>query len=141
LGQDLRISVAALLEFTTVEYIDAQRLRTALRLEVQRHFERIDLLASPTLGVTAPEVTDDEMASGFLDAPVVEALTRYTFLANLTGLPAGSVPVGKDANGRPVGLQLCGDAWDEATVLAAMAHLERLGVARSERPQVVAAQV
>jgi aspartyl-tRNA(Asn)/glutamyl-tRNA(Gln) amidotransferase subunit A len=141
LGQDLRISVAALLEFTTVEYIDAQRLRTALRLEVQRHFERVDLIASPTLGVTAPEVTDDEMASGFLDAPVVEALTRYTFLANLTGLPAGSVPVGKDSNGRPVGLQICGDAWDEATVLAAMAHLERLGVARAERPQVTAAQV
>ncbi len=140
-GLDLRISVAALLEFSTVEYLDAQRLRTALRLEVQRHFERIDLLASPTLATTAPEVSDDEMAGGFLDARLVEALTRYTFLANLTGLPAGSVPVGVDKNGRPIGLQLCGDAWDESTVLAAMAHLERTGAARAVRPQQQASPI
>ncbi len=141
LGLDLRISVAALLEFSTVEYLDAQRLRTGLRLEVQRHFERVDVIASPTLATTAPEVSDDEMAGGFLDARLVEALTRYTFLANLTGLPAGSVPVGVDKNGRPIGLQICGDAWDESTVLATMAHLERTGAARSMRPQVQAAQL
>jgi aspartyl-tRNA(Asn)/glutamyl-tRNA(Gln) amidotransferase subunit A len=81
------------------------------------------------------------MTSGFLDARLVEAITRYTFLANLTGLPAGSVPVGTDANGRPIGLQLCGDAWDEATVLAAMAQLERSGHGRAMRPQVQAAQL
>lgn len=140
-GLDLRISVAALLEFSTVEYLDAQRLRSGLRLEVQRHFERIDLLASPTLATTAPEVSDEEMASGFLDARLVEAITRYTFLANLTGLPSGSVPVGTDTNGRPIGLQLSGDAWDEATVIAAMAQLERSGHARAMRPQVQAQQL
>ena len=141
MGLDLRISVAALLEFSTVEYLDAQRLRSGLRLEVQRHFERIDLLASPTLAVTAPEVSDAEMSSGFLDARLVEALTRYTFLANLTGLPAASVPVGTDSNGRPIGLQLCGDAWDEATVFAAIAELERSGAARCMSPQVRADQL
>ena len=140
LGLDLRISVGALLEFAAVEYIDAQRLRSGLRVEVQRDFTRVDLLASPTLATTAPEATDAELAAGFLDARLVEALTRYTFLANLTGLPAGSVPVGADSHGRPIGLQLCGDAWDESTVLAAMAHLERVGIARAARPRVHAAQ-
>ena len=55
---------------------------------------------------------------------------------HLTGLPAGTCPVGKDASGLPIGFQLVGDAWDEAAVLGAMAHLERLGVARVERPKI-----
>jgi aspartyl-tRNA(Asn)/glutamyl-tRNA(Gln) amidotransferase subunit A len=66
----------------------------------------------------------------------MDALCRFTFFGNLTGLPAGTAPIGKDARGLPIGFQLVGDAWDEATVLAAMAHLERLGVARVERPRV-----
>jgi aspartyl-tRNA(Asn)/glutamyl-tRNA(Gln) amidotransferase subunit A len=60
------------------------------------------------------------------------------FLGNLTGLPALSAPVGLDEDRLPIGFQLVGDAWDEATVLAASAQLERLGVARVERPSVTA---
>ena len=48
-------------------------------------------------------------------------------LGNLTGLPCATVPVGV-SEGLPVGLQLMGDAWDEATVFAGMATLERLGM-------------
>jgi aspartyl-tRNA(Asn)/glutamyl-tRNA(Gln) amidotransferase subunit A len=59
-------------------------------------------------------------------------------LANLTGLPALSAPVGLDEAKLPLGLQLVGDAWDEATLLAAAAHLERTGAARVERPTVCA---
>jgi aspartyl-tRNA(Asn)/glutamyl-tRNA(Gln) amidotransferase subunit A len=61
-------------------------------------------------------------------------MCRHTFLANLTGLPAGTAPVGVDGDGLPIGLQLVGDAWDEGTPLALMAELERLGVARAVRP-------
>jgi aspartyl-tRNA(Asn)/glutamyl-tRNA(Gln) amidotransferase subunit A len=39
-----------------------------------------------------------------------------------------------DSNSLPIGLQFVGDAWDEATVLALGAHLERLGVAIARRP-------
>lgn len=65
-------------------------------------------------------------------------LCRFCFLGNLTGLPAASAPVGIDGAGLPVGLQLMGDAWDEATVLAACAHLERVGVAVPRRPRATA---
>jgi aspartyl-tRNA(Asn)/glutamyl-tRNA(Gln) amidotransferase subunit A len=60
-------------------------------------------------------------------------MCRYMFLGNLTGLPAGTVPVGIDPEGLPIGFQLVGDAWDEATVLALMGELERTGAARSPR--------
>ena len=62
----------------------------------------------------------------------IDALCRFNFLGNLTGLPAGSAPVGLADDGLPVGFQLIGDAWDEAIVLGAMSHLERIGVARTQ---------
>ena len=108
-----------------------------LRREAQRVFADLDLLALPTTAATAMTVTDAEMATGFTDTTALDALfCRFAFFANLTGLPAGSSPVGMDARGLPIGFQLVGDAWDEATVLAGMAHLERLGVAKAERPKV-----
>ena len=55
-------------------------------------------------------------------------------IGNLTGLPAGTAPVGMDPAGLPIGLQIVGDAWDEAAVLAVLAHLERSEIARTARP-------
>jgi aspartyl-tRNA(Asn)/glutamyl-tRNA(Gln) amidotransferase subunit A len=61
-------------------------------------------------------------------------MTRFNFLGNLTGLPAGSAPVGMH-DGLPLGLQIVGDAWDEASVLAVLAHLERLGISELPLPR------
>ncbi len=136
MNRDLQVTFAAFQALSAVDFLDAQRLRAGLRREVQRVFADVDLLALPTTAATAMTATDAEMLSGFSDTTALDALCRFAFLANLTGLPAGSSPVGKDANGLPIGFQLVGDAWDEATVLAAMAHLERLGAAKTERPKV-----
>jgi aspartyl-tRNA(Asn)/glutamyl-tRNA(Gln) amidotransferase subunit A len=138
LNPDLRISYAVLSRIPVSEYLHAQRLRSGLRHELARAFERVDLVALPSAATSAPRITDAEFESGFLDAPVLFAMGRFMYLGNLTGLPALSAPVGLDEDRLPLGLQLLGDAWDEATVLAAGAHLERLGVARVERPAVTA---
>jgi aspartyl-tRNA(Asn)/glutamyl-tRNA(Gln) amidotransferase subunit A len=61
-------------------------------------------------------------------------MCRFAFLANLTGNPAATAPVGVDADGLPVGLQIFGDAWDEAAVLQVIAHLERINAAIVRRP-------
>ena len=90
----------------------------------------------PTTAKTAPRATDDEFRNGFVDPPVLDSLCRYAFLGNLTGLPAGTAPVGKDGSGLPIGLQILGDAWDDDCVLQVLAHLERIGVASVERPRV-----
>jgi aspartyl-tRNA(Asn)/glutamyl-tRNA(Gln) amidotransferase subunit A len=93
------------------------------------------LIALPSTARTAPHVTEDEVRGGFIDPPLLDGMCRYAFLANLTGLPAVSVPVGGDRDGMPVGLQLIGDAWDEACVLQVLAHFERTGAARVPRPK------
>lgn len=133
---DLAITYAVLGQMTGTEYLDAQRLRGGLRAEVARAFGDVDVLALPATGMTAPRANDAEFEQGFLDARALDAMCRFMFLGNLTGLPALSAPVGLDARGLPIGFQLVGDAWDEATILGAAAHLERTGAARVERPRV-----
>ena len=133
---DLQVSFASLSKVSAADYMNAQRLRTGARKEMARVLGEVDLLALPTTATTATRVTDAQMQSGFLDAGALDAMCRFTFLANLTGLPAASMPVGLDEAGLPIGLQLVGDAWDEATVLAATAHLERIEAAKVARPRV-----
>jgi Asp-tRNA(Asn)/Glu-tRNA(Gln) amidotransferase A subunit family amidase len=133
---DLAISYATLGQMSASEYAQSQRVRSGLRAEIARAFGDVDLLALPTTATAAARVTDAEFDGGFLDARALDACCRFTFLGNLTGLPALTAPVGLDEARLPLALQLVGDAWDEATVLAAAAHLERIGAARVERPGV-----
>jgi aspartyl-tRNA(Asn)/glutamyl-tRNA(Gln) amidotransferase subunit A len=135
---DLAISYAVLGQMSAAEYTHSQRVRSGIRREVAGALREVDLLGLPSTAATATRVTDAEFDGGFLDARALDSLCRFMFLANLTGLPALTAPVGLDEGKMPVGLQLVGDAFDEATVLAASAHLERLGVARVERPAVTA---
>ena len=136
MSPDLQVTFAALCSASAGDYIDGQRLREGLRLEAAKMFEDVDLLALPATVETATRASDAEMSSGFLDSRVLAGLCRFMFFGNLTGLPAASCPVGLDAKSLPIGLQLVGDAWDEATVLAALAELERTGAARARRPAV-----
>jgi aspartyl-tRNA(Asn)/glutamyl-tRNA(Gln) amidotransferase subunit A len=134
IGDDVRLAFAVLSGFTAAEQLDAQRLRTGLRLEVAAALREVDVIALPTTAITAPRCTEDDARAGFVDPAALDALCRYTFLGNLTGLPAASAPVGFDGGGLPIGLQILGDAWDEATVLGVLAHLERIGASEVGRP-------
>jgi aspartyl-tRNA(Asn)/glutamyl-tRNA(Gln) amidotransferase subunit A len=134
LGPDVQLLMAGLATFGADEYLDAQRVRETLRDQVAEALRAVDLLALPTTATPAPPVTDAQTRKGFVDSEALNAMCRFAFLANLTGLPAASAPVGTDEHAHPVGLQLIGDTWDEATVLQAVAHLERVGVASVERP-------
>lgn len=134
LSVDLQLLVSVVGAFAPDDYVLAQRVRGALRRETQALFREVDLLALPSTGGPPPQVSEWEEASGFVDPNALDQASRYAYVANLCGTPAGTVPVGFDAQGLPVGLQLLGDAWDEASVLQAMAHLERIEAARISTP-------
>jgi aspartyl-tRNA(Asn)/glutamyl-tRNA(Gln) amidotransferase subunit A len=73
---------------------------------------------TPTVPFTAPPVgaTEVTMESGdVLD--IISAVMRYNALPPLTGMPALSVPCGFSSDGLPIGMQIIGRAFDEATVL------------------------
>jgi aspartyl-tRNA(Asn)/glutamyl-tRNA(Gln) amidotransferase subunit A len=133
IGDDVRLVFAIVAGFSALEHLDAQRLRTGLRREAAAILSDVDVLALPTTAITAPRYTEEDARSSFSDPAALDGLCRYSFLGNLTGLPAATAPVGVDSASLPVGLQILGDAWDEPTILSVLAHLERTGVAGVRR--------
>ncbi len=100
-------------------YLKAQRVRALVARDFAEAFERVDCLLAPTAPSAAfpiGEKSDDPIAMYLNDV--------FTVPANLAGLPAISVPAGMSADALPLGLQVIGRAFDEATVLRAAAALE-----------------
>jgi aspartyl-tRNA(Asn)/glutamyl-tRNA(Gln) amidotransferase subunit A len=100
-------------------YLKAQQVRRLLRQDYERAFTVADVVALPTSPTTAFPLgarTQDPLQMYLADV--------FTVSANLTGLPAISVPCGF-AERLPVGLQLTGRAWDESTILGVAAEYER----------------
>jgi aspartyl-tRNA(Asn)/glutamyl-tRNA(Gln) amidotransferase subunit A len=102
----------------------AAALRAQARQELACAFEACDVLLSPTMPVTAPEVGVD-VPRGHEGRNAVD-WSYFTYPFNLTGHPALTVPVGRDAAGLPIGLQVVGRPGDEATAIRVAAAIERL---------------
>jgi Asp-tRNA(Asn)/Glu-tRNA(Gln) amidotransferase A subunit family amidase len=102
----------------------AFRVRAKARRDLAELFDRIDVLAWPTVPAVAPSLTDPiiELPSGVTSADAGNA--RHGVIANLTGVPGVSVPVGLDG-GMPVALQLLGAWGADAMLLDAAEALER----------------
>ena len=99
-------------------YLQAQKVRTLVRRDFLHAFETCDIIATPVAPTTAFRVGEK------MDDPLTMYLSDiFTIAVNLAGLPGISVPCGFDDRGMPIGLQLIGRAFDEATLLrAAYAH-------------------
>jgi aspartyl-tRNA(Asn)/glutamyl-tRNA(Gln) amidotransferase subunit A len=91
-----------------------------------RFFEDTDFLLTPT--TAAPAFAIDQAGPATIDGRAVAptAWIAFSALANLTGLPAASVPIGFTADHRPIGLQILGRHLDDRGVLALAAVVETL---------------
>jgi Asp-tRNA(Asn)/Glu-tRNA(Gln) amidotransferase A subunit family amidase len=131
---EVRLNLALARKLTATDYVHAQRLRARICRRVADVLAAVDVIAIPTTGCTAPVLATDALKSGESNLEVMERIMRFCTLANLTGLPAISVPAGYDAAGLPVGLQLMGRAFEEHRLLRLAAVVEQ-GVER-RAPQV-----
>jgi aspartyl-tRNA(Asn)/glutamyl-tRNA(Gln) amidotransferase subunit A len=107
------------LALSGAEVARAQRLRRLLQRDLQLLFEEVDLLATPTCALEAPPRGARSVVLDGVEVEVLSALTRFSRVFNLLGLPAISVPCGFTAGGLPLGLQLVGAELDDARVLRA----------------------
>ncbi|MCI0500801.1 MAG: Asp-tRNA(Asn)/Glu-tRNA(Gln) amidotransferase subunit GatA [Epsilonproteobacteria bacterium] len=100
-------------------YIKAQKVRHLIKDEFDTIFKECDLILAPVAPTTAPKF------GAFASSLEMYLSDIYTISVNLAGLPAISIPVAKDSDAMPIGLQLIGKAFDEQTVFDGAMSLEK----------------
>jgi aspartyl-tRNA(Asn)/glutamyl-tRNA(Gln) amidotransferase subunit A len=115
---DVRVLLEAGALTSAGDYLRAQRARTMMRDAWARMLDGVDVLAAPTVPMTAAETGREtvEWADGTTES-VSDAYVRLCAPANITGVPALTLPVGHDRAGLPIGMQLMGRPFHDATVL------------------------
>ncbi|KAI8554705.1 hypothetical protein RHMOL_Rhmol05G0119000 [Rhododendron molle] len=149
LTYDTRTNLALFRSFTASDYVAAQRLRRRIMYHHMEIFKKVDVIVTPTTGMTAPIIPLSALKSGETNMQVSALfswkylcasglvsgnLMRFIIAANLLGLPAISVPVGYDKQGLPIGLQLIGPPWGEASILRLAAAVEELCADSKKKP-------
>jgi aspartyl-tRNA(Asn)/glutamyl-tRNA(Gln) amidotransferase subunit A len=101
-------------------YAKAQKVRTIIKEDFHKAFEKVDVIITPTSPTTAFKIGEK------IDDPLTMYLSDiYTTSANLTGIPAISIPCGKDTKGLPIGLQIMGKPLPEGLILKVAYALEQ----------------
>lgn len=100
-------------------YLKALKVRTLIREDYAKAFEKVDVILSPTTPTSAFKIGEKREPMDMYLSDI------YTVPVNIAGLPAISIPCGFDANGLPIGLQLIGDLFEEKKLLQAAYTFEQ----------------
>ncbi len=100
-------------------YLKAQKVRHLIRDEFNKVFEEADMILSPIAPTVAPKLGSNE------DPLQMYKSDMYTIAINLIGLPAISLPIMKNSDGLPVGLQLISKAFNEQPLFDTALSLEK----------------
>ncbi len=117
LGEDVRSRVHLGAAVMATQYLNAQRTRRKIQETFARVFQKIDIIATPQLPIIAPRIGQETVSWGNQTEGVPSALTRFTRIYNLIGIPSLSIPCGFSSSGLPIGLQLAGGPFEEGKVL------------------------
>jgi aspartyl-tRNA(Asn)/glutamyl-tRNA(Gln) amidotransferase subunit A len=115
-------------------YVRAQQVRALVTREVDEALARRDVLLAPASPITAPVLGERETTLGDGPSEVRSALLRCARPFNFSGHPACAAPGGFTAGGLPIGLQIVGRPFDEATVLRVVDAYQRITDWHTRRP-------
>ena len=133
-GADVRTRLLLGACVQAAQYLKAQRFRSLLRQEMLDLLDRVDALVTPTTVLAASRIDQPTVTIGDKEFPVAAHIARATRPFNMTGLPAISVPCGFTSDGLPIGLQLVGRPFEEATVLRLAYAYEQSTAWHTRRP-------
>ena len=112
-------------------YLKAQGVRALIKQNFDAAFQRCDAIITPTAPSTAFKIGEK------IEDPLQMYLSDiYTISVNLAGLPALSLPCGFDGDGMPIGLQIIGKHFDEATVLRLAYAYEQATEWHKRKPRI-----
>ena len=102
-------------------YLKALKAKALIKKEFDQAFEKYDCILAPASPTTAPKI-----GTSLCDPLQMYLSDIYTVAVNLAGLPAVSMPCGRDSQGLPVGMQIIGDCFQEKKILQTAAAYEAL---------------
>jgi aspartyl-tRNA(Asn)/glutamyl-tRNA(Gln) amidotransferase subunit A len=86
---------------------------------------KVDAVIAPVAPMPAPTIAESDVGNSVSAEAVIQRLTRFTRPINYLGLPSLAIPSGFTRSGLPVGMQLIGRSFDEATILTIGAAFQR----------------
>ena len=113
-------------------YKKAQKVRTLIRQDFTKAFEKVDCIMTPTSPTPAFKIGEK------INDPLTMYLSDiFTISLNLAGLPGIAVPCGLSSDSLPIGLQIIGRPFDESTILRAAYSFEQQTAFHSQKPTLV----
>ena len=113
------------LAIPAVLYLEAMRWRgPALAAHIAATAD-VDAVLAPVAPVAAPTIAESDVGNAPDAEAVIQRLTRFTRPINYLGLPSLSIPCGFNVKGLPIGMQLIGRSFDEATLITIGAAFQR----------------
>ena len=128
-GENFRFRCLSGSLFSAVDYINAQRMRRQLTIEMAKLMEKYDVLLTATVPITPPKIRDVTLISPLAARPITSAF-------NTTGFPALALCCGYTEPGLPLSMTIVGKPWDEATVYRVGDAYERATPWRERRPKL-----
>ena len=137
-GDETRLLLEAGSIMPAATYINAHRVRGAVRDAFRRALCDVDVLVTPTQPATAMKVGQALSRIGDREESVFQVSARFCAPLNIAGLPAVSVPCGFSPDELPIGLQIVGKPFDEATVLRVADAYQRSTDFQARHPPIAA---
>ncbi len=123
-GNDFRAGLALGQNLLAEQYVRAKRFIETYRRDLNRVFERVNLILTPATPAIAPEIGSVSVTTDGYTEPAGNAITRFTSFFNMTGHPALTLPCGQHSEGPPIGAQLVGRYCADEELLALAIRIE-----------------
>jgi aspartyl-tRNA(Asn)/glutamyl-tRNA(Gln) amidotransferase subunit A len=124
-GAQVRMRLENGLAVPAVTYLEAMRWRGPALSAHNAAVAGVDAVIAPVSPIPAPTIAESDVGGGPGAEAVIQRLTRFTRPVNYLGVPSLSIPSGFSRSGLPVGMQLIGRSFDEATLLRIGAAFQR----------------
>lgn len=124
-GAQVRMRLENGLAVPAVSYLEAMRWRGPALSAHNAAVAGVDAVIAPVSPIPAPTIAESDVGAGPGAEAVIQRLTRFTRPVNYLGLPSLAIPSGFTKVGLPVGMQLIGRSFDEATLLRIGAAFQR----------------
>jgi aspartyl-tRNA(Asn)/glutamyl-tRNA(Gln) amidotransferase subunit A len=134
-GADVRDRLGLGLQVKASDYLRAFDTKALVEAEFDEAFEDVDVIVAPASPIPAPLIGENEIAIAGGKHTVRALVTSVNRPLNLSGNPALSIPCGFTDKGLPVGLQLIGPRWGEASLLAIAQSYEEAAGWRNRHPK------